>query len=300
MKIKKRRSTNIFFRRFGVATLLLFPFAVLLISDSLHKQEKVVIQQQQQQQQPLTKEDLYGAIPETENEEESPDLPHVSLLLSFPSSGTAFTMFATMLMSNSTAGTNYYAEVPRKADSSVMFRNLVEKKGDGPYFLEEKDLKIPKKYVLTKTHCTGYANDGPIEGYIINPQRFAIGCAQTHRWSEKENTMKLRLYDHRIMPKTAVRLVRNPFDNVVSNFHSWVYGAMPKDDPLAEFAGDDVKMFHEFCKKWDNIFEEKMEEEQIALFKDPKVKEGMKGVPCHQFFFRWVQVSPHLFNVKEL
>ncbi len=228
--------------------------------------------------------------------EEGPqEPPEVTLLISFPNSGTSFTMQASMLLTSMTAGTNYWNEVEHKSNTSIMFPDIENKTGHGPYFLREQEMGMPKHYVLTKAHCTGYSNDDPIEAYLVNETEFAQSCQSTHHVPEGGTDVEIYPYDTRIMPKTAVRLVRDPFDNIVSNFHHWTHNFMQEDDPLGkDFSNDEegkVKMFQKFCEKYDKIFDEKMEMENIEFFHRAEVKESMKEVPCHQFFFRYVQVS---------
>ncbi len=231
-------------------------------------------------------------------------LPKVTLLLSYPNSGTSFTLAATKELSNTTIGTNYEQEAHkgRSMYPWITGKGSSDGKGLGPYFLRE-EMNVPKKYVLTKTHCTGYSNNGDIYKYIVNEKEFEVSCTTVSRWASKLNKVNSHhRYDRRIMPTRAVRLVRDPFDNIVSNYHHWMHNIMKEDDPLSNFQGTDVERFQTFCKRYNDIFEDKMKKmnskfrSRVNIFRDKKLRQLMVGVPCHQFFFRYVQVILKISN----
>lgn len=141
---------------------------------------------------------------------------------------------------------------------------------------------------MTKTHCTGYNTEGNIQTYIVNRKQFVKGCAKIH-WKEN-GVVRFSQYDDRILPKRAIRLVRDPFDNVVSNYNHWVQNQMKKDDKLKDYNSDEER-FQAYCVRHNNSFKQKMKDENIEIFKDEEMKEMLKEVPCHQHFFRYVQVS---------
>ena len=69
--------------------------------------------------------------------------------MSFPNSGTSYTLRIVRQLSNTTAATNYGIEYLDPAtNSSVLWGNRTK----GP-FLTYPDLPLPKIFLLTKTHC---------------------------------------------------------------------------------------------------------------------------------------------------
>lgn len=204
-------------------------------------------------------------------------LPEVTLLLSYPNSGTTYTLGAVRSISNTDTATNYGTESKSK-------ERLYPKKEikNGPYL---KSLRpLPKDRILTKTHCSGYSNTQPINNYIVNPKDFERSC------NSKNGKVK---YDRRVLPKSAIRLIRDPFDNTVSNYHHWLHNLMtPRQKKAMDEIPTDEERFKKFCNIFDTLFEEKMKKERVSSsFKDRYTKDLLEGVPCHQFFFRYTQVS---------
>jgi hypothetical protein len=72
-------------------------------------------------------------------------------LMSFPNSGTSYTMNNVRRTSNMTTATNYAAEALHTANMLIPVRPELQ---DGPFVLSPR-LKVPK-YILAKTHCTAY------------------------------------------------------------------------------------------------------------------------------------------------
>lgn len=207
----------------------------------------------------------------------------VTLLLSYPNSGTTFTISAVRSISKMTTGTNYFKEALNSNGT-----RLYPEYG-GPY-LKTTEKDIPNK-LLTKTHCSGYGEKGPIKGYLVGITEFANSCSEV-----EDKAQKRKKYSSAIAPRTAVRLVRDPFDNVVSNFHHWMHNHMEEGDSMLDIETDEGR-FHEYCKRQNKVFDINMKKEKIARFQNEKAQELMKIVPCHQSFFRYAQVR--LFKWKD-
>ena len=85
----------------------------------------------------------------------SSSLPDIAWLMSFPNSGTSYTMRLVQAVSNTTAATNYAEEC--KQDNSGHVATLYGSQS-GPYLrqqVHDGGMSLPKKYILTKTHCGG-------------------------------------------------------------------------------------------------------------------------------------------------
>ena len=317
------------------------------------------------------------------NESETQNLqPQIAWLMSFPNSGTSYTLHLVHQVTNTSVGTNYEKEV--KKDSSDIIAESVHSSSNkyfGPFVLQPH-LKKPSSYILTKTHCSGYCNDCPIEKYIVDRYQFAQGCAtnvltpssvnvlqqqdqlqqgvdedevktssndrlttnsstnstNSHNESsqievskkKRNNEKKLPnmmqnniLYNYQIEPKRTIRLVRDPFSNIVSNFHHWIGKQTKQRSGLEKEYTDDFKGFQKYCQWYNLLFQKQLKQliefrssnsggggvrgtgggggrkhlystnvwEVKRIFRRREMRELMKLVPCHQHFFRYVSVS---------
>ncbi len=235
--------------------------------------------------------------------------PQIVWLMTFPNSGTSYTLRYISTTTNTTVGTNYEQEIkygksiPIYPDPhlSISSNNT---SSTGPFILSNRK-RIPNHYILTKTHCSGYCNDCPIDKYITNQYEFHEGCA-TNILSKPNPNLKFitkELYHYNIQIPKVVRLIRDPFSNVVSNYHHWLgkkQSSLQKNssgsviDNGTEFTKD-AKGFQTYCKMYNMLFDTQMRKEEKKkgsmyikhLFGN--MKDLLKGVPCHQFFYRYVQ-----------
>ena len=263
--------------------------------------------------------------------------PQIVLLMSFPNSGTSYTLRLVHKTSNKTIGTNYEKEI--NYGKSIPISSQLSPYG--PFMLQDRHMNVPKKdksqsndsyhhLILTKTHCAGYCVDCNIREYFIDRYQFQRGCATNrllpnhhhhHRHhsyinitenngtntgsDNKDNhintkirTMtrimggKSSIYDYRIEPKKVIRLVRDPFNNVVSNFHLWLKQQSQEGTGLDRDFTKDGKGFMEYCHIQNALFKKKFKEEKDVSLKRffMDLKELLVNVPCHQHFFRYVTV----------
>ena len=81
--------------------------------------------------------------------------PDIAWLMSFPNSGTSYTMRLVQAVSNTTAATNYAEECQQDASGRVA---TLFDSPSGPYLRQQVNdggMPLPKRYILTKTHCGG-------------------------------------------------------------------------------------------------------------------------------------------------
>ena len=81
--------------------------------------------------------------------------PDIAWLMSFPNSGTSYTMRLVQAVSNTTAATNYAEECQQDASGRVA---TLFDSPSGPYLRQQVlggGMPLPKRYILTKTHCGG-------------------------------------------------------------------------------------------------------------------------------------------------
>eukprot|EP00586_Coscinodiscus_wailesii_P020556 CAMPEP_0172510050 /NCGR_PEP_ID=MMETSP1066-20121228/225714_1 /TAXON_ID=671091 /ORGANISM="Coscinodiscus wailesii, Strain CCMP2513" /LENGTH=335 /DNA_ID=CAMNT_0013288847 /DNA_START=265 /DNA_END=1272 /DNA_ORIENTATION=- len=197
--------------------------------------------------------------------------PHIAWLMSFPNSGTSFTLRVVHTVSNTSIATNYGAE-----DGNSINVPVRDDYHNGP-FLHRLSKGLPSKYILTKTHCTGYCTTAcPPEKHTLTS--FLEGCCTgSQRIIRKSGRSRKEYgaYDPRIVKK-AIHLIRNPFDNIVSRFHLQ-HNKYSKDEDAAwlEKHPRDKYGFQTWCKGVDALFKTK--------------SDAAKYVPCHSEFFRYVQ-----------
>lgn len=144
------------------------------------------------------------------------DHPNVAWLMSFPNSGTSFTIHMTREAANVTTATNYAMEgdIRDKPSVQVIHGKLGE---NGPFLelIQNRYTNMPAT-ILTKTHCTGYCSHcGPRKLLLETPRTFARGCLTGTRAVETSNGLESVdvMYDHRLVKK-AIHLFRHPLGTV--------------------------------------------------------------------------------------
>jgi hypothetical protein len=168
-------------------------------------------------------------------------LPGIVWLLSFPNSGTTYTLKVIQDMTNTTTATNYGgSEQTGYIPSIPIFANT-----DGP-FARYPQHDIPKKYILTKTHCHGKNNPETVNDFItlcrtgdkkfsnrtvistsynihhINgsrQQQLDEKGAATEAGTDTDNIRSGPGQGQGIKIHRIVHLIRNPFDNIVARLH---------------------------------------------------------------------------------
>lgn len=141
--------------------------------------------------------------------EPSGDLPEVAWLMSFPNSGTTYTLQLIQQYTNTTTATNYGNEQGVHGTNTPV-HPWMEK---GP-FCRHLGWNLPPRYILTKTHCGGTAMSPNPADYVETHRSFEIACRSGNRVINDEKNDVTYSMD---IPKRAVHLMRNPFD--VSYMH---------------------------------------------------------------------------------
>mmetsp|Transcript_12161 Transcript_12161/g.28871 ORF Transcript_12161/g.28871 Transcript_12161/m.28871 type:complete len:427 (-) Transcript_12161:478-1758(-) len=163
--------------------------------------------------------DRYGNQQNSENAasdgtQRGEKLLEVVWLMSFPNSGTTYTNHLIQGYTNTTTATNYGQEQSTYQESVPIF----PESPDGPFF-RYSSWSPPPRYVLTKTHCGGECDACQIpngDEYIDSVEAFERACCTGKRIS---NGTKVRTIYSSAIPKKAVHLIRDPFDNVVARLH---------------------------------------------------------------------------------
>jgi hypothetical protein len=212
--------------------------------------------------------------------------PEVAWLISFPNSGTSYTITNTESMSNKSTASNYAggwdAVVPVRKD-------LV----NGP-FLHEPNLEIPSN-VLTKTHCTGYCFDCPPAAYVETVDSFEKGCATGMKDIDGESA---QVSYSSALPRKVVHLFRNPFDNLVARFRFGVKkrrNAGQPEDELIQFQSSKEGM-----QAWCNTFDQKYAQIELdSPLLDQTLFRRFQSLPCRAEWFRYVQWHNSAFEMTK-
>ena len=212
--------------------------------------------------------------------------PRITWLMSYPNSGTSYTMHMVGKGGNRTTASNYGAECDI-ANATGSNLPLYPNSPDGPFVMSDHS-QLPSRYILTKTHCGGRCNECEPSKYIETDESFLIMCGQGGLIHSTNNDgwEKIHVRYNPKLAKKAIHLIRNPFDNIVSNFHlehhekkrkgrqNWIY-TFPND----EFG------FRNWCYDLDQRYHKEESElipqQIVAMF---------HHVPCHAFFYRYAQV----------
>ena len=186
------------------------------------------------------------------------------LMVSFPNSGTTYTMFNVQEMSNLSLATSYGNEIRYEGD--ILF---VGEPYKSP-FIVSNTLERPR-FFLTKSHCGGHTVGSDL---LIPPKAFERRCMSlvSH---EKGRTTRAQYHD---LPAKAVHLVRDPHDNLVARMHFANYhngGLYSRDE-----AG-----FREWCSYVDSL------PPKMGSMKDQLgiSNELIQNLPCISEWFRYVQ-----------
>jgi len=133
------------------------------------------------------------------------ELPEVAWLMTFPNSGTTYTLKLIQQYTNTTTATNYGNEQSVHGTTIPVHPWLV----NGP-FLRHPTWQQPPRYILTKTHCGGTTISPSPEDYIETVRSFEIGCRSGNK--VVNDTRVAAITYSMDVPKRAVHLIRNPFD----------------------------------------------------------------------------------------
>lgn len=206
-------------------------------------------------------------------------------LMSFPNSGTSFTIHLTREASNTTTATNYGLEGEIKDEPSVpVFNSSVE----GPYFelIPDRFTNLPPKYILTKTHCGGFCSDCHPRGYLESSRSFQIGCQSGKRGKMTDSGLSTEFvtYNSSLVTK-AIHILRHPLDNVVARFHLYYKReqAMNNKDFTTRYPYNSTG-FNSWCADQDKTHD-------LSKYRwvDEPLTKKLNAVPCRQEFFRYLQ-----------
>jgi len=141
-------------------------------------------------------------------------IPEVAWLMTYPNSGTTYTLKLIQQYPNTTTATNYGNEQSRHEKSIPVHPGT---KGEhGPY-LRYTDWNLPPHYILTKTHCGGRSLSSDPRDYFETTEWFELACRSGNQqggdsFSKNATYQKSQVVYSMDIPKRIVHLIRNPFD----------------------------------------------------------------------------------------
>ena len=217
-------------------------------------------------------------------------LPHIAWLMSFPNSGTSYTMTMVARSTNKSHATNYGDEVTPDDEPNSL--SIYPRRPEGPFWpgMSGKlhtPRDLPDKYVITKTHCGARCVECGPDEYIETPFRFLKRCTLGH--AQLTPAKKRRKYDVEYPPERvykAIHLYRNPFHNVIARYHLEHRHKGPgyKNDKkwLADHTNDSNGL-HQWCEDLRKNYKKNDIEFWGSAEKIPN------KAPCHGEFYKWTQ-----------
>lgn len=211
--------------------------------------------------------------------------PKIAWLMSFPNSGTSFTMTLVGRASNRSFATNYADEVTSR-DLSSGSLSIYPGKYEGPFWagMSGKILAprpLPGTFVLTKTHCGSRCMYCGPQVYIGTPAEFLLSCTSGHaRLANRREAVDVHYPAERVA--RAIHLIRNPFSNIISRYHQRRKNQEDKNatEWLLEHPNN-ATGFHKWCSELDSQFYQ----EELEYFGIGNVSRA----PCHGEFYKYAQ-----------
>ena len=213
-------------------------------------------------------------------------------LMSFPNSGTSYTITMIKKVTGRNTASNYGSE-SRGEDGmsvSVLAQNGTAALGP-PFWINptSRTLSRPSKgFILTKTHCGSRCNNCSVSKYVENHALFLQHCLEGRYNIKGENGQLKEVLGsyNKALVKRAVHLIRDPFDNVVSRFHLHYKNLVKnnKTDYIAAYPRT-REGFQRFCSDMGKRYYS--EEVQSKIYMN--VFDTVKNVPCHADFYRYIQ-----------
>jgi hypothetical protein len=220
--------------------------------------------------------------------------PRIVWLMSFPNSGTSYTMRLVKESSQTLVATNYQKTV---SDESHQLIPVYSDYSSGPFWQDPSQKYVhPSNYVLTKTHCGTRCNDCRPSSYLYDSLSFTRQCLSAVKSEVTSNgdeqTVKAT-YDSKLVHK-AIHLIRDPYDNIVSRFHLERRRMERANDTEAVARYPDSREgFRRFCQDQDDKYLSEVKSSWLAQ------NEGMRHVLCRDDLYRYVQWHNLAFSTTE-
>jgi hypothetical protein len=224
--------------------------------------------------------------------------PKVAWLMSFPNSGTSFTLVNTRSVTQQRTAGNY-CDAGSTIPPSIYNKTFDEL--PAPHFIKKYETyHTPSKYILTKTHCGGRCQGCKAKDYVIphsHLQEFEDECLKLCLGREPSTGTQFHDYYSMDLVKKAVHLFRHPLHNVISRFHLHHKHAVQHDDmEQLERHPKTIDGYQQYCKDMDH---------SAKLWKQDRRAYGSslwrlaREVPCHADLYRYVQWHNLAFDMVQ-
>ncbi|GKY92974.1 hypothetical protein MPSEU_000266100 [Mayamaea pseudoterrestris] len=208
------------------------------------------------------------------------DALKIALLLSFPNSGTSYTLSLIRHLTMTSTATNYGNELADGREPVPVF----DDQPDGPFWYEPltqpANYTHPTSYVMTKTHCGLRCEDCPPQNYVETTFSFRRNCLSGGRISALGKKEFVNYPATKVTK--AIHLIRNPIDNVVARFNM----ERRKTTASQQLYPKSREGFLEFCQHMNDRYSA---EENRAHFIHQSILATMQNVPCRADFIRYVE-----------
>lgn len=203
--------------------------------------------------------------------------------LSIKAAGTSYTMTLVHRGGDQAVATNYGQE-----SNAIQNEPLYSNSPEGPFLLNVNKT-LPSKYILTKTHCGGRCIKCGPDKYMEDEVSFKSRCAQGSRKNEAYRDNKETVWYDPLLAQRSIHLIRDPFDNLVSNYHlerkNWVKG---NQSWLTEKYSNDAEGFRQWCFDMNSMY---IGKEMTMLPKEVVEIIQQENIPCHAHFYKYAKVS---------
>ena len=212
--------------------------------------------------------------------------PGIAWLMSFPNSGTSFTMTMVARSTNKSFATNYGAEVIHDTEDESI--SIYPRRAEGPYWpglsgLSHTPRNLPDKYVITKTHCGSRCSKCGPDEYIETTEEFLDRCCTGHglfKPGSKRRTYDVNYPQERV--QRAIHLFRNPMHNLIARYHlEHRHYGYKNDTKWQDSHSNDAIGLHKWCDAFRHDY---LEQDQAFFGKDQ-----VPNVTCHGEFYKWTQ-----------
>jgi len=194
-------------------------------------------------------------------------------LMSFPNSGTSYTLRLVGSATGQPVATNYGKE--------TSLAPVFDDSPRGPFWLDESPVPNEGRLILTKTHCGMYCHSCSATRTAREMNEFTAACGTNEDHSQPAYPPT--------RVKKGIHLIRDPFDNIVSRFHHEVKAGR------TDTVQTDRESFRSTCLE-SNIHHN---EQTLATFLSQQQFDIIANVPCRTDFFKYVMWHNKAFEAVE-
>jgi len=229
----------------------------------------------------------------------TPRVPRLALLITFPNSGTSYTITTIQKVTQLATASNYVGEVSRYDSHPNV--TVYPDHPEGPFWRGSSGTlpPLPNTTVLVKTHCTGYDLNNGIFAYKLSHERFAGGCRYTATTSNASHHGR---YPANLVDR-LVHIVRNPYDNFISRFHHEYNRRVPVAKNGNEGAiqwtlthSKNQTGFQQFCRDLNADFTERYKPEDFPSDLYTQIQQTM----CHDEVIQYITWHNGAFATSEI